>query len=71
MMHGAVQIIKCIENINIGEEINISYIDLALDRSSRQEMLQKKYFFKCQCPRCFDEEQHSGIFSKIEKRKIK
>ncbi|RGB23659.1 hypothetical protein C1646_676949 [Rhizophagus diaphanus] len=66
MYDGAVQIIKCIEVINVGEEINISYIDVALDRVTRKKMLQEKYFFECQCSRCSVQERYSGIFSKID-----
>ncbi|CAG8673267.1 18639_t:CDS:2 [Rhizophagus irregularis] len=66
MYDGAVQIIKCIEVINVGEEINISYIDVALDRVTRKKMLQEKYFFECQCSRCSVQERCSGIFSKID-----
>ncbi|GET00766.1 histone-lysine N-methyltransferase ASHR1 [Rhizophagus clarus] len=66
MYDGAVQIIKCIEVINVGEEINISYIDVALNRMTRKKMLQEKYFFECQCSRCFSQERYSNIFSKID-----
>ncbi len=66
MYDGAVQIIKCIEDINIGEGINISYVDVILNRTTRQKLLQEKYFFECKCPRCFPDEQHFGILSKID-----
>ncbi|CAI2174079.1 6194_t:CDS:2 [Funneliformis geosporum] len=66
MYDGATQIIKCIQDISIGDEINISYVDVALDRTTRQKLLREKYFFKCQCPRCSPDEQHSGILTKID-----
>ncbi|CAG8536490.1 19973_t:CDS:2, partial [Racocetra fulgida] len=46
------QILRSIENIKAGEEITISYVDVAMSRTSRQKLLREKYFFKCQCPRC-------------------
>ncbi|CAG8569139.1 3617_t:CDS:2 [Funneliformis caledonium] len=66
MYDGAIQIIKCIQDISIGDEINISYVDVALDRATRQKLLREKYFFKCQCPRCSSDEPHSGILTKID-----
>jgi len=40
------------EPIAAGEELCISYVDLALSRGERQELLLHKYGFECRCPRC-------------------
>ncbi|KAK3330872.1 hypothetical protein B0H66DRAFT_77985 [Apodospora peruviana] len=40
-------------NIEIGEEIEISYVDYTIPKAARQETL-KLYHFQCACPRCRD-----------------
>lgn len=47
--------VKAIEEINIGDEICISYLDecmLARSRHSRRKELSENYLFICQCPLC-------------------
>ncbi len=39
-------------DIRAGEEVNISYIDVDVPRSSRQITLKKAYNFTCCCARC-------------------
>ncbi|CAG8777519.1 45164_t:CDS:2 [Gigaspora margarita] len=62
------QILRSIENIKAGEEITISYIDVAMSRTSRQKLLNEKYFFKCQCSRCSSDNVSIDITE--EERKV-
>lgn len=45
-------IVKCIEEIKSGDELFISYTETATSYEIRKADLQKRYFFKCDCPRC-------------------
>ena len=47
------RIVRCIQPIEAGEEITISYIpQLYWPRDLRQEGLKERYFFGCKCDRC-------------------
>ncbi|CAH1762410.1 13355_t:CDS:2 [Entrophospora sp. SA101] len=46
MYDGEVQLIRTIEDISKGEEITISYNDIAIDKKSRQRILREKHFFR-------------------------
>lgn len=41
-----------LRQIKSGEEVLVSYIDPNLPYSNRQQELQDRYFFTCQCPKC-------------------
>jgi hypothetical protein len=43
---------NCLSSFGIGEEITISYIDLAKDRTERQSMLRNWFYFDCKCDKC-------------------
>ncbi|EKX40069.1 hypothetical protein GUITHDRAFT_164767 [Guillardia theta CCMP2712] len=48
---------RCIEDIQVGEDICHSYIDLAAVSKTRKEKLQSTYYFDCDCQCCkFPEE---------------
>ncbi|EDO42079.1 predicted protein, partial [Nematostella vectensis] len=44
--------IKALEEIPVGEELTISYIQQLHPRETRQEELQTQFCFYCQCHRC-------------------
>jgi len=45
-------ILKVIEPIAVGEEITLSYIELASSSKTRQNLLWNRYFFNCKCKSC-------------------
>lgn len=45
---------------DVGEELRITYIDASMPRSSRQQLLQKSYHFRCNCARCRDDDDDDG-----------
>lgn len=45
-------------SIEKGEEVCISYIDIATGLMSRRSNLLDKYFFHCTCQRCDHQEKH-------------
>jgi SET and MYND domain-containing protein len=51
---GSTICIKTIRSIEKGEELTISYIDVAEPRETRRKTLRERYFFTCQCPLCQD-----------------
>lgn len=51
---GALLTIKAIDDIQLGQEITIAYVDIAHSRTQRKRMLRDKYFFDCTCERCTD-----------------
>ncbi|RMX65130.1 hypothetical protein DD238_007585 [Peronospora effusa] len=44
--------IRAMKPIKSGEEITQTYVDIALPRRMRQQRLQRKYHFCCECTRC-------------------
>lgn len=48
--------VVALRDINIGEEITISYIDESEDVRKRKGSLEERWFFKCACERCEQEE---------------
>ena len=52
MFEGRVASLRALRPIRKGEELSISYIELALPTSERRRMLQDGYCFHCQCSRC-------------------
>ncbi|CAG8510454.1 2405_t:CDS:2 [Ambispora leptoticha] len=57
MYDGNVQIVRCIEDVNAGEEIAIAYLDVVHPRKKRREILREKYFFECHCRKCGDDDK--------------
>ncbi|KAI3323581.1 SET domain-containing protein [Xylariaceae sp. AK1471] len=52
---GRQALLHAYQEINKGEEIQISYIDCNIHLSHRQEALKTRYHFTCHCPRCKDD----------------
>ncbi|KAF9202205.1 hypothetical protein BGZ49_007599 [Haplosporangium sp. Z 27] len=59
MYEGKVQIVRALEDIEVGQEVCTSYVDNGVQRAERRQLLREKYFFDCLCPRCHDESQES------------
>ncbi|KAI0154847.1 SET domain-containing protein [Xylariaceae sp. FL1272] len=51
-LSGRQAIVHASQEIKKDQEIEISYIDYASPRSTRQEALKERYHFTCPCPRC-------------------
>ena len=47
--------IRSIRDIELGEELYISYTELMRPQSVRREKLMKQYYFDCRCSRCLNE----------------
>jgi hypothetical protein len=45
-------VIRCIENIQKGEELLISYVEFASSSTTRNEILKSQYCFECFCEKC-------------------
>ncbi|CAG8490905.1 6880_t:CDS:2 [Ambispora gerdemannii] len=71
MYDGVVQIVKCIEDIDAGDEITIAYLDVVHPRRKRREILREKYFFNCHCRKCGDDDKIivvASLFYELEKK---
>ena len=44
--------VRAIQDIKIGDELNLSYVDTSYPTLKRKEMLKSGYFFDCTCCRC-------------------
>jgi hypothetical protein len=44
--------IYALTNIQAGDSLTLSYVDVIHSRQSRQEELMRRYYFQCQCIRC-------------------
>ncbi len=47
--------VRCVKNVKSGEELCLSYTELARPRAIRQKDLSSAYFFECTCQRCCSE----------------
>ncbi|KAF8601520.1 hypothetical protein BDV93DRAFT_524686 [Ceratobasidium sp. AG-I] len=45
-------VVVALANINTGEELTTSYVDLTLPTEHRQKILNERYMFSCKCPLC-------------------
>ncbi|KAL1918701.1 uncharacterized protein VTP21DRAFT_2723 [Calcarisporiella thermophila] len=45
-------VIRCLRDIEEGEELTISYVDIALPTEERRRELLERYFFICNCDLC-------------------
>jgi len=52
--------LRALREIKEGEQIFISYIDESEDLEARRQVLEERYFFKCECERCVEEEGKNG-----------
>ncbi|CAF0828134.1 unnamed protein product [Brachionus calyciflorus] len=58
--------IVALEDIQMGQEVLISYLDeceLNSSRHTRQKMLRENYLFNCQCERCVSEKDQPDVTS--------
>jgi hypothetical protein len=58
---GSTIYIKTICDIEKGEELTISYIDVSEPRAMRRKTLRERYFFTCTCPLCQQEVKYFSI----------
>ncbi|EDO35500.1 predicted protein [Nematostella vectensis] len=57
--------IKALEEIPVGEELTISYIQQLHPRETRQEELQTQFCFYCQCHRCLDASDNNKMLTSL------
>ncbi|KAJ3395652.1 SET and MYND domain-containing protein 3 [Lobulomyces angularis] len=57
--------LRTVKDVEAGEEINITYIEVAEPFYVRQENLKESYFFSCNCTKCISQ----SVFDKSEKVK--
>ncbi|KAG0301598.1 hypothetical protein BGZ98_008203 [Dissophora globulifera] len=69
MYEGKVQLIKALEDIEVGEEVCTSYVDNGVPREERRQLLREKYFFECLCPRCGDQQQQQQQMAAVQEPK--
>ncbi|XP_074024279.1 histone-lysine N-methyltransferase SMYD3 isoform X2 [Numenius arquata] len=50
-------LLRSVREIQIGEELTISYIESLVPTSERQKQLMRQYCFECDCPLCQDQEK--------------
>ncbi len=48
--------VRCVKNVNSGEELYLSYTELSRPRAIRHKDLLSTYFFDCSCQRCCSED---------------
>lgn len=59
MFDGRHMTLRALDDIKMGEQVFISYIDGTQTKVERQQELADRYFFKCQCEKC---EQDNGPY---------
>jgi SET and MYND domain-containing protein len=52
--------LRALREIKEGEQIFISYIDESEYLEARRQILEERYFFKCDCERCVEEAGRNG-----------
>ncbi|KAG8123262.1 putative N-lysine methyltransferase SMYD2-like protein [Naja naja] len=64
---GTVAEVRAVQDIEAGDEIFTSYIDLLYPTEDRNDRLKDSYFFTCDCRECFTKEKDKD---KLEIRKL-
>eukprot|EP00667_Euglena_gracilis_P009170 EG_transcript_9299 len=54
-------LVQTTRDIAVGEEITISYVEVAASTDVRQEQLKSRYFFDCSCELCQDVERDVAV----------
>ncbi|KAJ3039591.1 SET and MYND domain-containing protein 3 [Rhizophlyctis rosea] len=49
---GRTQVVRTIRDVDVGEELVATYVDVMESRDERRKKLWDKYRFHCDCPRC-------------------
>ncbi|KAG7375448.1 SET and MYND domain-containing protein 3 [Phytophthora boehmeriae] len=53
--------VRTVRDVEAGEELTVSYIELLQPTHARREELKNSYFFECACARCQDAIQEEGV----------
>ncbi|XP_072265960.1 N-lysine methyltransferase SMYD2 [Pyxicephalus adspersus] len=64
---GTVAEVRAVQEINPGDEVFTSYIDLLYPTADRNDRLKDSYFFSCDCRECSTKEKDAA---KLETRKL-
>jgi SET and MYND domain-containing protein len=48
--------VRAIQNVAVGEEVTIPYVEVGVAKEERQKDLQDHFYFTCQCNKCQDDE---------------
>jgi SET domain-containing protein len=59
----SVLFVKAVRDIDLDEEVTVSYVNSLFDFEARQEALRELYQFECKCERCIFESEHLGYLS--------
>ncbi|XP_053238691.1 histone-lysine N-methyltransferase SMYD3 isoform X5 [Podarcis raffonei] len=52
--------LRCIRDIEMGEELTISYIETMMPTPDRQQHLKRQYCFECDCPMCHSQSKQDA-----------
>ncbi|KAJ2526901.1 hypothetical protein IWW43_006153 [Coemansia sp. RSA 1935] len=58
---GGMQIVRALDDIQIGDEITLAYMDGLQPRDVRQKQLSAVYFFDCTCNKCCGESARAQV----------
>ncbi|XP_057532445.1 histone-lysine N-methyltransferase ASHR1 [Amaranthus tricolor] len=61
IFEGRTAVVRAVQHIPKGTEVEISYIEIAGSTMTRQKALKKQYFFSCSCPHCMKQGQSEDI----------
>ncbi|CAK9068713.1 unnamed protein product [Durusdinium trenchii] len=64
--HG--EVLHAIRDVEAGEELCITYIDLFMTRQERQEALRRTFNFKCTCPSCLQTGRDLLLSNEVRQR---
>ncbi|XP_077213980.1 SET domain group 37 isoform X2 [Tasmannia lanceolata] len=75
VFEGRLAVVRAVEPIAKGDEVSISYIEIAASTMTRQKALKEQYHFTCTCPRCvkvglYEDLQESAILEGYRYKKI-
>ncbi|KAJ2131251.1 hypothetical protein IW136_005350 [Coemansia sp. RSA 678] len=58
---GGMQIVRALDDVQIGDEITLAYMDGLQPRDVRQKQLSAVYFFDCTCDKCCGESARAQV----------
>lgn len=67
VFNGPLLLLRAVRDVQAGEELTISYLDLLMTSAERRQQLRDQYCFDCDCARCLTRDKDADMLAGDEK----